>query len=126
VEFAVALPGRFKRRDGTGKWILREAIKGLVPDSVFAQPKRGFAVPLVRWFRNELRHRLDTLVRTDRAVLEFVDHESVVRLVREHTSGRRDHSTELWRLLVLDLWLNALRRGELARPTNEMLIAEAV
>ncbi len=125
VEFAVALPGRLKHRDGTGKWILREAIKGLVPESVLTQPKRGFAVPLNRWFRNELRHRLDTLVREDRGVYEYVDHESVVRLVREHTSGRRDHSHFLWRVLVLDLWLDALRRGDLALPTD-LALNEAV
>lgn len=118
VEFAVALPGSLKRRDGTGKWILREAIKGLVPNSVFEQPKRGFAVPLKRWFRDELRHRLDTLVRRDRGVYEYVDHESVTRLVNEHTSGRRDHSHFLWRVLVLDLWLEALRMGDLARTTD--------
>jgi asparagine synthase (glutamine-hydrolysing) len=126
VEFAVALPARFKRRDGTGKWILREAIKGLVPDSVLEQPKRGFAVPLSRWFRNELRHRLDTLQRPERRVYEYVEHEAVVRLVREHVTGRRDHSALLWRVLVLDLWLNALGRGELAKPSNETLLAQAV
>ena len=126
VEFAVALPARFKRRDGTGKWILRQAITGLVPQSVFEQPKRGFAVPLSRWFRGELRHRLDTLVREDRGVYAYVDHESVVRLVREHLAGRRDHSAMLWRVLVLDLWLNALARGELAKPTDDLLVAEAV
>ncbi|MDB4891038.1 MAG: hypothetical protein JWL61_2893 [Gemmatimonadetes bacterium] len=109
VEFAVALPGNLKRRDGTGKWILREAIKGLVPDSVFAQPKRGFAVPLLGWLKKELRHRLDTLLRTDRPVYEYVDHESIERLVKEHVGGRRDHSSFLWRILVLDLWLTALR-----------------
>jgi asparagine synthase (glutamine-hydrolysing) len=118
VEFAVSLPGVLKRRGGVGKWILRESIRGLVPDSVFTQPKRGFAVPLVRWFRHELRHRLQALLRPDRAVYEYVDLESVVRLVREHGSGRRDHSHVLWRILVLDLWLDALSRGELGRPLN--------
>src|SRR5258708_13202106 len=44
--FAVSLPGHLKRRDGTGKWILREATKWLGPDSVFKQPNRGFPVPL--------------------------------------------------------------------------------
>jgi asparagine synthase (glutamine-hydrolysing) len=109
VEFAVSLPGNLKRRDGTGKWILREAIKGLVPESVFSQPKRGFTVPLLGWLRKELRHRLDTLVRPDRPVYEFVDQESVARHVSEHLGGRRDHSSFLWRILVLDLWLMALR-----------------
>jgi asparagine synthase (glutamine-hydrolysing) len=116
VEFAVALPGRMKRRDGTGKWILREAITGMVPDSVFEQPKRGFAVPLVRWFRNELRYRLEALLRPDRRVYRYVDHRSVTRLVREHLAGRRDHSGLLWRILALELWLEALGRGELAKP----------
>ena len=126
VEFAVALPGHFKRREGTGKWILREAIKGLVPDSVFEQPKRGFAVPLNRWFRNELRHRLDTLVRADRGVYEYVDHASVLRLVREHVSGRRDHSHFLWRVLVLDLWLVALKSGFLAQPADAQVTSAAI
>jgi asparagine synthase (glutamine-hydrolysing) len=122
VEFAVGLPGTLKRRDGTGKWILREAVKGLVPNSVLEQPKRGFAVPLNRWFRNELRYRLDALVRPDRAVYEHVDHESVVRLVREHTTGRRDHSHFLWRILVLDLWMGALRSGALGRSSLDMAV----
>ncbi len=109
VEFAVGLPGSLKRRDGTGKWILRKAIEGLVPESVFHQPKRGFTVPLVRWMRKELRHLLDDLRRTDRTVYEYVDHASVVRLMDEHLASRRDHSAFLWRVLVLDLWLVALR-----------------
>jgi asparagine synthase (glutamine-hydrolysing) len=115
VEFAVALPGRLKRRDGTGKWILREAIRGLVPESVFQQPKRGFAVPLGSWFRSDLAHRLDTLAKPDRAVYAYVDHDSVLRLIREHRVRRRDHGYMLWRILVLDLWLEALTRGDLAR-----------
>jgi asparagine synthase (glutamine-hydrolysing) len=109
--------------------VLREAIRGLVPDSVFQHPKRGFAVPLVRWFRGELRHRLETLLQPNRAVYEYVDRASVQRLVREHTIGRRDHSALLWRVLVLDLWLNALRQGEIARalesPTSRLLAARS-
>lgn len=129
VEFAVALPGTLKRREGTGKWVLREAIRGLVPDSVFQHPKRGFAVPLVRWFRAELRHRLETLLRPDRGVYEYVDRAAVQRLVREHTIGRRDHSAMLWRILVLDLWLNALRDGHIARSlesaSGQLLISRS-
>jgi asparagine synthase (glutamine-hydrolysing) len=120
VEFAVSLPGHLKRRDGTGKWILREAGKGLVPDSVFAQPKRGFAVPLKHWFRDELRHRLETLGDERRAVYAYVDYDSTQRLIREHRVGRRDHSSLLWRIMVLDLWLGALEQGELARPLTPL------
>jgi asparagine synthase (glutamine-hydrolysing) len=115
VEFAMALPGTLKRRNGTGKWILREAIKGLVPASVLTQPKRGFAVPLNDWLRTPLRHRLVTLLERDRRVYEYVDYGSIERLVREHLSARRDHSHLLWRVLALDLWLVAVL-GVHARP----------
>jgi hypothetical protein len=66
-------------------------------------------VPLLGWLRKDLRHRLDTLLRVDRPVYEYVDHETVERLVKEHAASRRDHSSFLWRILVLDLWLVALR-----------------
>jgi asparagine synthase (glutamine-hydrolysing) len=120
VEFAVALPGSLKRRDGTGKWIFRQAITGLVPDIVLTKPKQGFAVPLVNWFRNELRHRLAHLERADSPVYEYADRSAVARLVREHLALRRDHSHVLWRLLVLDLWIAALRRGELRHTTRKV------
>jgi len=47
-----------------------------------------------------------------------VNHDSVARLIREHRAGRRDHSQMLWRVLVLDLWLEALARGELAQALD--------
>jgi asparagine synthase (glutamine-hydrolysing) len=115
VEFALALPSRLKYRNGVGKWLLREAIRDLVPRAVLSRPKQGFAVPLRRWFRGELRHRLESLMHSGSPAHEFVDTASVRRLAKEHISGRRDHSSMLWRLLVLDLWLTNLRRGDLAK-----------
>lgn len=115
IEFAVSLPSSLKLRDGTGKWILRQAIDGLVPRSVLEHPKQGFAVPLRRWFRKELRHRVDSLLRENCAIHEFVDPREVRHLVLEHRVGRRDHSAALWRLMALELWLSLLARGDLAR-----------
>ncbi len=117
VEFAVALPAELKLRDGTGKWIFRKAIQGLVPDIVLTKPKQGFAVPLPEWFRGDLRHRTIALLRTDSPIYEFVEPRAVARLVSEHQARRRDHSWLLWRLLVLDLWVSALRTGVLGRST---------
>jgi len=117
VEFAVSLPSALKVRDGTGKWIFREAIRDLVPPSVLTKPKQGFGVPLRRWFRNELRHRVEALQRPGSPVYEYVDRDAVRRVAQEHTSGRRDHSPTLWRLLVLDVWMTALADGVIARPS---------
>jgi asparagine synthase (glutamine-hydrolysing) len=116
IEFAVSLPSSLKMRDGEGKWVLRRAIEPLVPATVLNRPKRGFAVPLVRWFTRELAHHLTALLEPSSAIYAYVDPAAVRRIVTEHRIGRRDHSTMLWRLLVLDLWLKFLARGDLAQP----------
>lgn len=107
VEFATAMPAALRFRDGLGKWVWRKAIRGLVPDAVLDRPKQGFGVPLRHWFRRELRHCVEELLRPDAAMLEFVDPGAVGRVVREHTAGRRDHSALLWKLLVLQTWLES-------------------
>jgi len=116
VEFALALPARLTVGEGQGKRLFRKAIRGLVPSEVLDRRKAGFALPLARWFREELAHRIGALLRPDARIYEYVDAEAVRRLASEHLRGRRDHSHALWRLLVLDLWMGSLSRGELARP----------
>jgi asparagine synthase (glutamine-hydrolysing) len=122
VEFALALPARLKIRDGVGKHIFRAAIRGLVPSDVLDHPKLGFAVPLGPWFRGPLRHRLDQLARANGGLYDLLDRAAVRRLTREHLLRRRDHSTALWRALVLQLWLAHLDAGRLARPVSNTLI----
>lgn len=118
VEFAVSVPSALKMRDGTGKWLLRNAIRDLVPPLVLQKAKKGFSVPLGAWFRGELRHRVDALLRPDAAIREYVDAAAVRGLVIEHRVGRRDHSAALWRLMALDLWLGFLDAGDLGRPSD--------
>jgi asparagine synthase (glutamine-hydrolysing) len=116
VEFALALPGALKLRDGRSKHVFRRAIAGLVPPEVLTHPKRGFAVPLGRWLREDLRPRLEELDGLDTDFPGLFDRGAVRRLVREHLVRRRDHAGTLWRLLVLRRWLAHLRAGDLARP----------
>jgi asparagine synthase (glutamine-hydrolysing) len=118
VEFAVSVPSSLKMRDGTGKWLLREAVKDLLPPRVLQKPKQGFGVPLGSWFRGKLSHRVDALLRKDSPIYRFADAAAVRTLVTEHRLRRRDHSSMLWRLMALDLWLGFLDAGELGKPTG--------
>lgn len=120
AEFVLRLPSSSKLREGTGKHILRRAVSGLLPESVLRKPKQGFALPLGHWFRNELRYRVEDLLRSGARIYEFVDRRAVQRTATEHRFGRRDHSVTLWRLLVLESWLSALGTGVLSRPPRVM------
>jgi len=104
VEFAATIPSSLKVK-GDGKWIMREAVRDLLPDRVFQKSKQGFAVPLKPWFRKELHHRIEQLTEASSPLSRWIDAEAVRRVRREHEVGRRDHSHLLWRLLVLKLWL---------------------
>lgn len=116
VDFALQIPGLSRVTAGESKRLFRRAIKGIVPEAVLSRPKRGFAIPLGRWFRGPLRHRIEALNHPSPELGQYVDTAAVRRLVFEHGVGRRDHSAMLWRLIVLDCWLAALKRGCLGRP----------
>jgi asparagine synthase (glutamine-hydrolysing) len=111
VEFALSLPGKLKFRNGSGKWVFRQAVKDLVPPAVLVKKKQGFGVPIAEWLRGPLRHRLEALAELRSPIYRFCDEAAVRRLLGEHSNGRRDHNTQLWRLIVLDIWLRAHKVG---------------
>ena len=116
VDFALQIPGSGRVTADESKRLFRRAIKGVVPESVLSRPKRGFESPLGRWFQGPLRHRIEALRNPSDELRQYVDTGAVRRLVFEHLIGRRDHSAMLWRLIVLDCWLAALKAGHLGHP----------
>jgi asparagine synthase (glutamine-hydrolysing) len=105
VELASSLPMRQKLRGLTTKYVLKRALAGLLPRETLARPKKGFGVPLARWFRAELAPLLQDACAPEvirRAGLFRPD--AVERLLAEHAAGRRDHRKKLYTLLALQLW----------------------
>jgi asparagine synthase (glutamine-hydrolysing) len=110
VELAASLPMRLKLRGLTTKWALKRAVRGMLPEDILARPKKGFGVPLARWFREELRPLLREACAPDlirRAGL--FRPEVVARLLAEHDAGRRDHRKKLYTLLAFQLWAERYR-----------------
>ncbi len=105
VELVARLPSRLKLRRFTSKFILKKALAGRVPDENLRRGKRGFAVPIGRWFRGELKtFLLDHLSNARAAAAGLVDQAVVTELLSSHQSGRRDNAHQLWTLLMLELW----------------------
>ncbi|HXD56980.1 MAG TPA: asparagine synthase (glutamine-hydrolyzing) [Thermoleophilaceae bacterium] len=101
LELAASLPAGLKRNKG----ILRSALRGTLPAEVLDRPKMGFAVPLERWFREDLAGSAgELLLDRDARSLEFLDREAVAALIREHESRVADHSMRIWVLMMLETW----------------------
>ena len=104
VEFAATVPARFRLRDGTTKYIFKQAMRGVLPDAIIDRQKHGFAVPLARWFRTELREFTRDLLLSDTCRGRgFLDVAAVERVVRLNDRGR-DLDLQLWTLLSFELW----------------------
>jgi asparagine synthase (glutamine-hydrolysing) len=105
AELASRIPHAWKLRNHRGKDIFIRALGHRLPSALLNQPKRGFGVPLVIWFRGPLRSFLfDHL--TSRSFLDrgMVSPEFVAELLDEHDRGRRNNHHHLWKLLMLELW----------------------
>lgn len=106
VEWLASLPSAFKLRGREGKYLLKKAMEPYLPHEIMYRPKMGFAVPLARWFRGPLRERLqERLLGGLLPDTGWFARETLARILAEHQSGRRDHSTPLWVLLMFDAFL---------------------
>jgi len=105
MEFAASLPSSFKLRGSMKKYILKRAVRELLPDEIIDRPKMGFGVPVEHWFRGELREMAhDVLLDSTMRARGYFRTECVERLLREHVAGTRNWHYQLWNLLMLELW----------------------
>jgi asparagine synthase (glutamine-hydrolysing) len=111
VEWLGTLPSSLKMRGSESKFLLKKAMEPKLPNDVLYRPKMGFAVPLARWFRGPLRERVrSSLLGGQLADSGWFDQRTIKRLIEQHESGARDHSTPLWTLLMYDAFLRNVMR----------------
>jgi asparagine synthase (glutamine-hydrolysing) len=105
IAFASSLPSAYKVRNGRRKHVLKEVAATLVPREIVDRRKQGFGVPLVHWFRGDLRELFaDTLLSPASLARGYFQPRFVRRIVDEHVAGARDHSLRLWQLVVFERW----------------------
>ncbi len=105
VEYAAYLPHSFKLRGLTTKFLLRQALKGLLPDAILKRGKKGFNVPVAKWFAGPLKPLLEELLSPQRLKQQgLFQPDYVETLIREHQAHYRDHRKLLWTLLAFQLW----------------------
>jgi asparagine synthase (glutamine-hydrolysing) len=116
--FALAwsLPMHFKARGGIGKAVLRNLLYRHVPRALVDRPKAGFTVPVGRWLRGPLNDWAESLISPEALARTGVfDTAAVRRLWAQHVSGRRDHETALWTVLMYQGWRAAQAGSEADR-----------
>jgi asparagine synthase (glutamine-hydrolysing) len=89
----------------TTKRLFRKVIEPWVPADVLTRPKRGFGVPLRRWFHEHLiGWARDILLDPRTRQRGWTRSSEVTALLRQHETGARDHAKRIWALVCLELW----------------------
>ena len=113
VEFVAALPPRLKLRGFRTKWILREAVRSILPPDILSRRKMGFPVPFGIWMRGRWTGMArDVLLDSRSRQRGIIDPIAVERLIDAHASGRMNGSDAIWALLNLELWYRTFIDGD--------------
>jgi asparagine synthase (glutamine-hydrolysing) len=98
VEFAMSIPEAAKTRNGTLKYLLKKAVRGVIPDELIDRKKQGFGVPVYEWFFDKLGERANLELDEFCSHTDYLDRTEVQRLLR---AGNR---AQAWYLLNVALW----------------------
>lgn len=106
MDFVWMLPDQARMRGSRSKALLRDTVSDLIPSEILKRPKKGFGIPVAKWFRGPLKGTLtETLgILKDTGLFQEA---ALDRLQRNHEIKREDNRKQLWTLYALGRWFNA-------------------
>ena len=105
LEFAAQLPDEYKYQNGIKKRILREIAHEYVPQELLDRPKMGFAIPIAKWLKNELRDHVEEYLNEDRIEKQGIFNWAfIAKLKIGFYSGRKEYDSKLWYFLMFQMW----------------------
>ncbi|MDP1629217.1 MAG: asparagine synthase (glutamine-hydrolyzing) [bacterium] len=105
LELTAKIPSSLKIRGRQKKYIFKKALKNFLPQETLYRTKMGFGVPLERWFKNELKDYLKSILLSEKALNRGIFKKSEIeRLIGRHTAGKTNYAHHLWALLTLEHW----------------------
>lgn len=109
VELIASFPPNLKMKNFRSKYILKTKLKNFLPPRIVRRKKMGFGVPVGKWFKRELKNYVtEILLDKSSPSKEYFNVEEIKKIVEEHLSGRAEHSSRLWVLLIFEIWIKIL------------------
>ncbi|GAB4332583.1 MAG: asparagine synthase (glutamine-hydrolyzing) [Desulfobulbaceae bacterium] len=106
VEFLARLPGDWKLKGMTTKYIFRAALEELLPRNIVHRGKQGYSLPVKHLLRGELKQYMITLLNESELIRRHMNMECVNRLIEEHCAMKHNHNHTLWALMNVAIWYN--------------------
>jgi len=104
VEYLASLPGDWKLKGMTTKYIFRSALEGLLPDNIVHRGKQGYSLPVKHLLRGELKPYMISLLNESPLIRRHLSVDYVNRLIDEHCAMKHNHNHTLWALMNVAIW----------------------
>ncbi len=105
VEFSMNIPSALKVKNNVPKYILKEAVRGLIPDEIIDRKKMGFGAPVSEWLKGSLGDKVEATFRSTKLRDErLIDFDSGLDLLNQHRKLGREFAYPIWSLFNLALW----------------------
>jgi asparagine synthase (glutamine-hydrolysing) len=105
VDYLGTVPNRLKLHGFTTKYLLKKSMEARLPREVIYRGKKGFGIPIAKWFKEDLKPSLVELCDEKKLKREGIFNPTFVKkLMEDHFAGRRDNRKQLWTLFMFEQW----------------------
>jgi asparagine synthase (glutamine-hydrolysing) len=121
---AAQIPAGLKVHRGQLKYVFKEAMRGILPDSILQRRKRGFGAPIGAWFKQELAPLIQAMLsRKSVESRGLLDPDAVAQAIAEHQSSAADRTDHLLALLILEIWCRLFLDGRTPQELSDEMRA---
>lgn len=114
VKYVAGLPGNLKLRGWKKKYILKQALRDVLPPQVLTRRKRGFDVPIGRWLKNELKEVCQDALSDNGLIVDIFEKNKLEKMFEDHLHNHREWGRFFWMILMLHLWFELFfKNGEI-------------
>lgn len=107
VELAMQIPMDLKLKNGISKYILKQGVRGIIPNEIIDRKKQGFSAPIAEWLRTDLHKELPAILwKSHIWEADLFDREAIEKLIEDHQNNKVDASFRIWNLITLGLWFD--------------------
>jgi asparagine synthase (glutamine-hydrolysing) len=110
IEFVSRIPGSQKIKGLKKKYILKRAMKGLLPAELLKRPKHGFDVPVSGWLKGILKGLCADIIQSNHLIHQLFQKHRLQTMFNEHINGANDYGRFFWMIIMLYFWSEQFHR----------------
>jgi len=122
MEFCATIPPEMKMKWLRKKYLLKKAVRKLLPAPVIQHRKQGFVGPMAQWLKNDLKtYVLETLSEKNLKRHDLFNCKTLQTILEEHFSGKEIHDTLIWSMVIFQKWFELYIENRHETVTSENL-----